>query len=400
MTDHGPTRPHLGRRETTRRVGGPRLGRPPGYALAAALLTALFLALLAVAYDVAVRASRGLPAATRANTELAAEAMQGLAWTLDRWPRPLRLLAVGHDTVLTAPASARHVVTVTVLHRGGGTYRVQAEAADLGPGGAPGAPVARVRRELVAVRRAFAPFDVPLVSAGFVRLHNLQLVNGQDTPAGADCSGATLDAPVILLSSRAALLVDSATYKTSVPAPIQTLPALASGAGWQLGGVSVADLAALANVTVPAGAVVSSTTFSSGAGTDSTGDPTCGTWGNPTGTSTDACRTYYPIIHALGPVTLTGVLGQGILVADGSVTLDGASQFWGLIVARSGNVTINGGAVYGQILALDPNGTVELNQGSINRSRCAVDRLVNGLALGRPVVNTPLATLFAPPTAY
>ena len=107
-------------------------------------------------------------------------------------------------------------------------------------------------------------------------------------------------------------------------------------------------------------------------------------WGDPL--LTTACGDYFPIIYARGDVTLSGGMGQGILLAEGDVILSGATRFVGVIVARDDVRSSAGGAhVYGTVLAEDrvvSDGVhPEIAAADvIERSTCAVARAATGAA--------------------
>ncbi|MFN8581759.1 MAG: hypothetical protein U0163_12385 [Gemmatimonadaceae bacterium] len=107
-------------------------------------------------------------------------------------------------------------------------------------------------------------------------------------------------------------------------------------------------------------------------------------WGDPSRAS--ACADYFPIIWAHGDVVVQGGRGQGILLADGDVRLDGGTQFTGVIISRDDIRTGTGGAhVWGRVLAQDRDVSDGLHPeigagGFLDRSTCAVARAVEGSA--------------------
>ncbi len=79
-------------------------------------------------------------------------------------------------------------------------------------------------------------------------------------------------------------------------------------------------------------------------------------WGEPnappTSPSIKGCRNYYPIIHITGDLKVTGGRGQGILLVDGNVEINGNLQFYGPVISK-GTFTLTGtqGHVWGGVLA-------------------------------------------------
>jgi len=65
-------------------------------------------------------------------------------------------------------------------------------------------------------------------------------------------------------------------------------------------------------------------------------------WGdgeNPAG----KCASYFPIVHILGSASINGVQGQGILLVDGSLDVQGGFQWFGITIVRGTLKTAGGG---------------------------------------------------------
>ena len=86
-------------------------------------------------------------------------------------------------------------------------------------------------------------------------------------------------------------------------------------------------------------------------------------WGAPDG----PCGDLYVLRHATAGLTVDGGYGQGVLLVDGDVTLDGGVVFRGIIVAQ-GSVTVRNATVHGAIVA--PG--IAMQAGSLVTDRCAV----------------------------
>ena len=112
-------------------------------------------------------------------------------------------------------------------------------------------------------------------------------------------------------------------------------------------------------------------------------------WGDPGGLS--SCSAWLPVIHVRGSVVLgEGSVGQGILVADGDVRLDGGARFVGLVLA-GGDITLSGpgaeiaGAAFAGMTNVAAASLV-MNGGAIRFAGCAVGRA--SMAAAR-LVRTP-----------
>lgn len=107
-------------------------------------------------------------------------------------------------------------------------------------------------------------------------------------------------------------------------------------------------------------------------------------WGDPARAS--VCSDWFPVIHALGDVTVVGGSGQGILLAEGDVVLSAGARFIGVIVSRDDVRLSTGGArVTGAVLAEDRDVADGVHPdiaagGIIERSTCAIARATLGSA--------------------
>jgi hypothetical protein len=132
------------------------------------------------------------------------------------------------------------------------------------------------------------------------------------------------------------------------------------------------DSGVVHDVVVAAGAIVTPTPVVNAGVCDTTA---LLNWGDPLG---GVCATRFPVIRALGDVTVRGGRAQGILIAAGDVTLEQGALFAGLVVAQDDFVTgQGGGAVLGAVLSADArrgpgDHSVVGNGGMIRRSSCRV----------------------------
>jgi hypothetical protein len=107
-------------------------------------------------------------------------------------------------------------------------------------------------------------------------------------------------------------------------------------------------------------------------------------WGEPLGAG--PCSAYLPIVWAQGDLHITGGRGQGIILADGDVTLSAMTRFHGVIIARDDIViSPTGATVFGLALANDERTAAgdhpRVDGPSIVRySRCSLDRALLGSA--------------------
>ena len=79
-------------------------------------------------------------------------------------------------------------------------------------------------------------------------------------------------------------------------------------------------------------------------------------WGSPTNPA-GPCGNYFPIIHIAGDATINGQEGQGILLVDGSLSIQGGFQFYGITIVKGSVKTAGGGGTpahfWGALMAQD-----------------------------------------------
>jgi hypothetical protein len=138
------------------------------------------------------------------------------------------------------------------------------------------------------------------------------------------------------------------------------------------------DLLSLANKVVLGGNLkvqpsVTGSTCNSGVQTN---------WGSPLD-PTGPCGNYFPFIYVQGDATINGVQGQGVLVVDGNLSVQGNFQFYGPVIVRGKlKTTGTGGHFNGGVLAANVNleqNTV-LGDAVISFSSCALMRALTASA--------------------
>lgn len=229
------------------------------------------------------------------------------------------------------------------------------------------------------------------------------LVIGSDSSLaawGGSCPPLTA-APAIALPDTTRLC-DGACGMGSVSGRAVGSPALFADAG--AGATGRYDTFALENwssltshaaIALPNGSIVTPTPSLS-AGRCNRADPT--NWGDPTG-AVPSCTSWLPMIWARGDIEIRGGVGQGILLADGDVTLSNGALFSGIIITHDDVTSIGvGGTVLGAVLAADSrvgSGDHSRLDGNtlIRRSSCAVQRALLGSARLRRVRDRPWAAL-------
>ncbi len=156
-----------------------------------------------------------------------------------------------------------------------------------------------------------------------------------------------------------------------------------------MGGSTFNDLKAMATKTLTGNV--------SGLAAVTTGTPAvCNTavesnWGAPTDKA-NPCFTYFPILYHYGDLSISGSgEGQGILLVEGNLSVQGRIDFYGPVIA-TGGVNIRGTGsddvkFYGGVMAQDVtlDDTKLSGNAMINYSSCAIRRALQGSALPMPL---------------
>lgn len=110
-----------------------------------------------------------------------------------------------------------------------------------------------------------------------------------------------------------------------------------------------------------------------------------------------ACEGWFPIIYYPGNAKLTGGTGQGILLVEGDLEVQGLFQFYGPVIVKGRLRTSGtGGHFNGAVMAAN----VELEENSllgnavVNYSSCAVATAVQAISLPLPVPERSWAEMY------
>ena len=231
-----------------------------------------------------------------------------------------------------------------------------------------------------------------LSSAARVSMESSALVSGDHLGGGEDSACYPSEArPGILLDERSGQLSVQAGSRISGDPPVLR----SSDVGRQAEALRLRFLQHR-DFTLPAGTVIKHV------GPASQADGICqrrrrDNWGAP-GTSSHPCSSYLPIVHASGDLTLLSGRGQGILIVDGNLTLQGGFQFDGIILlAGSLDARTPGAGVRGAIIAGREDAVIALGTGArIQYDPCAVRRALWGSNLGalRPLAQRAWLEIF------
>jgi hypothetical protein len=125
-------------------------------------------------------------------------------------------------------------------------------------------------------------------------------------------------------------------------------------------------------------------------------------WGDPRRSSptAGACEGYFPIIYLSDPsgtTHISGGMGQGVLLVEGDLLVDGGFQWFGPVVAR-GHVSTQGtgghfnGAVMGADVDLELNSV--LGNALVTYSSCAITQALKGSGVPKRLTQRSWAEMY------
>ena len=115
-------------------------------------------------------------------------------------------------------------------------------------------------------------------------------------------------------------------------------------------------------------------------GTTTTCTTTSTNWGEPlrSGSYVAGCTNYFPIVYSAGSLSIHGGRGQGVLIVEGDLTINGNFSYDGLILVK-GDLKANGTLdVFGAVLT--QGATDILGNANFTYSSCAVNNAFAGLS--------------------
>ncbi len=233
-------------------------------------------------------------------------------------------------------------------------------------------------RQRLGMITRIAPVDfnihASLTTQGGVNLTGNADVDGNDqVPAGwADCDppGAAMAG----IRDPGANVGTSGNGTVQGNPPVVNDPSINNNSFTNFGGATYDQLAARATITLGPGTYKTNPNFGGPTGCDRTDLLNWGDGLNPL----SACGNYFPIIHITGDATLNGDQGQGILLVDGTLSVQGSYQFFGIAIMQNDLKTAGGGNTdahfWGGVMAKNADlGTQSLSgKATLNYSSCSI----------------------------
>jgi hypothetical protein len=204
-------------------------------------------------------------------------------------------------------------------------------------------------------------------------------VGGNATVSGADQNPASWSSCDVPGQPQAGVRDRGGTVGTSgagtvtgVP-PVVNDPTINDSTFTTFGGATYAALATRATITISGGNINTAPSVVNGV-CDKTDPYNWGDGDNPTA----PCGNYFPIIHVTGSLTINNTQGQGILLVDGDLIVNGSWNFYGIVIIQGDLKTSGGGSsdahFWGGVLAKNADlSTQSLNgHATLNYSSCSI----------------------------
>jgi hypothetical protein len=207
-------------------------------------------------------------------------------------------------------------------------------------------------------------------------------VNGTDqNPPGWPACGAVGPSLAGIRSDAGTTVSTSGNATVVGTPPVMIDPTVSDSTFSRFGDVTYSQLAARASITLPGGNFGNNIQPSVSNGQcNKAVQYNWGDGANPT----QPCGTYFPIIHITGDATINGEQGQGILLVDGDLDVQGSFQWFGVVIVQGTLKTSGGGNTdahfWGATMVHDSVsfGTNQLSgHANINYSSCALMAALN-----------------------
>ena len=372
-------------------------GRERGFALVGAVFALVIIASLIAGAFFAARQEMNIGRSSAGYTRAFGAAEAAMAAGVAQWNTGLfNGLAIGGSTTLngTVPNNGG-TYTLTATRLNNELFLLRAVGAD------PNGTSQRQLASLTRLQRIAMAFNASLTTRGQLKIGGSSFLDGVDqSPSGWSCPGFVPDTVAGIVTRDSTGISTSGCSNLSCVrgAPkVVNDPTITDSTFFKFGDLDWNELIAMATITYNG----NTGPLNQVAPTLSGGLCNAGNlnnWGEPwRGAGTiAACAGYFPIIYVNGTLKLTGGRGQGILLVENDLEVQGGFEFYGPVIVRQQLSTqgtgghFNGGVMAANV-SLDQS-TV-LGDAIITYSSCAVTNALNGNASGRLLATRSWADL-------
>ena len=357
-----------------------------GVALLVALVTIVVIGALITGTFFAGRVELGAGRNALWSTQAQEAAEGGLADAFAGWKQEWNDFGPGGDSVLPVgfpfPGTSRVRYVQTIRRLGGGVFLITSRGERVD--GAGKMLATRLLARLGKLRFPWMDIRAAVTSKGDTRVGGNATIDGRNSspPGWPVCTGSDLAG----IRTNEEVIVNGSPEIQGNPPIVEHDPEVVDS----IFTVPFAELLPLATITLPPG------TYNSMAPTLAGSPAVCDTgnslnWGEPNRNagSVVECYRHLPIIYSPGNLHLTGGRGQGILLVQGDLQMQGGFEFTGIVLVRGTvNTTANSSKVTGAILAQNVDlGDVVSFSGTpvVAYSKCAVDAALRAAGRGVPL---------------
>ncbi len=250
------------------------------------------------------------------------------------------------------------------------------------------------RRTLAALTRLQTiamDIQAGLTTQGQLRIGGSSFIDGRDTPqSGWSCPLTGLDTLAGVRTRDSTQITTSGCggYSCIAGDPqIQNDPTITDSTFFSFGDLDWNELVSMATKIIPAGTwnQIQPTGTATSCATSLTRN-----WGEPGDPpplfTVLGCQTYFPILYSPGDLQLTGGRGQGILLVEGDLDVQGGFEFYGPVIVRGTLSTQGtGGHFNGGVLAANVNldQSTVLGDAEVTYSSCAIAKALQYSVPGR-----------------
>lgn len=237
------------------------------------------------------------------------------------------------------------------------------------------------------------PLDVEieasLTTRGSVRRSGNGIIDGRDqSPAGWNQCSPPVNKAGVRIPDASDVNPSNCPSCIRGQPPVDEDPTIDDATFFEFGNLGWDGLVALANQTgfqlnnPPVGPRLT------GSGECDVDDPN--NWGDPLNLGAP-CSEFFPVIYAAGDLTLNVGSGQGVLIVDGDLNVQGNFEFYGIVIVRGRLATAGQGAgdihFRGAVMAanVDLSDNRVAGNARIQYSSCVVHRAQLAAAMGTPL---------------
>lgn len=224
-----------------------------------------------------------------------------------------------------------------------------------------------------------------ITTAGNISVKGSGEVHGENyiPPGWSGCDVTAPNKAGIVATPTASVDIQKASSVTGSPLVTRDPLAADSNTYVRYGDETWQALVAQANITITGGEGPNAAPVAINGSCDKSNTSN---WGEPlrTAGSIAPCYNYFPIIYSTGSLHINNGRGQGILLVDGDIRMNGNFQWYGLIVARDDIIKGNGTAdIHGAVMARNANiadPSEVLGNITFRYSQCSLERAMRGSA--------------------